>query len=388
MANVGDGVVRLGIVGFGRQGSVYADLITRGEVPGMVLAGIADIATEPLARAEQAYPEVARFDSVTSMAKAVDAVVITVPHYSHVEVAIAALDGGVHVLVDKPVAVEARQVEELLSRSAASPELLLAIMYNQRTNPVMARAREIVRAGEIGEIRRSSWTVTNWWRPQSYFDHDTWRASWGGEGGGVLVNQAVHQLDLWQWICGMPVVVQAKLGLGVGRDISVETEVAVLAEYANGGAGTFITATNDLLGTDHLEIVGTRGRIVIEGSERAVVTRLAREEPSILVEHLGPTPEIGAGAVLPDELVDVEVVEMGSVRAMQHAGILANFADAILNGAELIAPGVDGLNEVRLANAIHLAGWTGQPVRTEVDTEEFRDALNKQIREEGRFAER
>lgn len=147
-----DGVVRLGIVGFGRQGSVYADLLVRGEVPGMVLAGIADIAAEPLERAALEYPEVARFDSVTSMAGAVDAVVITVPHFSHVEVAIAALDGGVHVLVDKPVAVEAGQVETLLARSARSPEQLLAIMYNQRTNPVMRRVREVVRAGEIGRF--------------------------------------------------------------------------------------------------------------------------------------------------------------------------------------------------------------------------------------------
>src|SRR5699024_10221022 len=206
--------VRLGIVGYGAQGSVYARMIADGQVPGMALGALADRHAQPRQGVARRDPD-------------------TLPHYDHPAVAMPALDAGLHVLVEKPAAVYTKQVRELIEAAEAKPELTFAIMFNQRTNPLYRRIKEIVDAGEIGAIRRSTWTITTWWRPQGYYEQSAWRATWGGEGGGVLVNQSPHQLDLWQWICGVPKSVFAKAGFGFRRNIAVEDEVTALADYGD-----------------------------------------------------------------------------------------------------------------------------------------------------------
>ena len=204
----------------------------------------------------------------------VDAVVTTVPHYLHPEMAIYALAHGVHVLVDKPAGVYAKQVREMNEFAATKPELTFAIMFNQRTNNLYQRLKEIVSSGELGSIRRTNWIINSWWRPQSYYDQSEWRATWGGEGGGVLVNQAPHQLDLWQWICGMPKAISAKVIYGAHRDIAVDNDVTAVADYGNGATGVFVTCTHDVIGTDRLEIDLDGGKIVVEKSKTATVSRL------------------------------------------------------------------------------------------------------------------
>ncbi len=384
------GQVRLGIIGFGAQGSMYAKFIADGLVPQMVIGAVADIDADRREEAADRYG-VPTYDDYASLLSGgeVDAVITTVPHYLHPEIGIAALRAGIHALVEKPAGVYTRQVAELNAYAAAHPELSFAIMFNQRNNPLYQRIKEIVDNGEIGAIRHTSWIITTWWRPQGYYDQSAWRATWGGEGGGVLVNQAPHQLDLWQWICGVPQSVFAKVAYGFRRDIAVEDEVTAVVDYGNGATGTFVTAVHDLVGTDRFEILGDRGKIVVDGSQTATVTRLVADERE-LSDSMGmdDVRRLFTGQLDPSTMYTQEIIEFDSAWGAQHSGVLENFAANILDGTPLLAPGSDGINGVRLANAIHLSSWVGEEVPLDFDEERYLTELNKRIRAEGTFPER
>ena len=389
MANGGQ--VRLGIIGLGAQGGMYSRLISDGRVPNMTIGAIAD--TDP-AKAESAaarFPNVPFFDDYRGLlaSDAVDAVVTTVPHYLHPEIGIAAIRAGVHVLVEKPAGVYTRQVRELNAVAAEHPEVVFGIMFNQRNNPLYRRLKAIVDAGEIGTIRHTSWIITNWWRPQGYYDQSAWRATWGGEGGGVLVNQAPHQLDLWQWICGVPQSVFAKVAYGFRRDIAVEDEVTALVDYGNGATGVLVTATHDVIGTDRLEILGDNGKIVVDNSATATVYRLDRPELEISASlRPADVARLFSGEIDTTDFFESETIAFESQWGAQHAGVLENFAAAILDGTPLLAPGSDGINGVRLANAIHLSSWLGREVPLDFDEDVYLTELNKRIAAEGAYPTR
>ena len=278
----------------------------------------------------------------------------------------------------------------MLDAAAAHPDLTTAIMFNQRTNPLYRSLRELIGSGELGALRHTSWIITTWWRPQGYYDQSAWRATWGGEGGGVLVNQAPHQLDLWQWLCGVPKSVFAKLAFGFKRDIAVEDEVTALVDFGDGATGTFTTCTHDLVGTDRLEILFDAGKIVVDDSKTVTITRLKKPEREISDSmDMAAVARLFTGQLNTAELMDVERKDYGSVWGAQHCEVLRNFAAAVAGEEELIAPGGDGIHGVRLANAIHLSSWTGEEVSIEhFDEERYLAELNKRIADEGAFAER
>ncbi len=382
--------IRLGIIGFGTQGAMYAKFIKDGLVPNMEIGAITDIDEEKRVQAGREYgvPVHEDYQSLLSSGD-VDAVVTTVPHYLHPEIGIAALTAGIHALVEKPAGVYTRQVKELNDYAATLPELTFGIMFNQRNNPLYQRIKQIVDAGEIGAIRRTNWIITTWWRPQGYYEQSAWRATWGGEGGGVLVNQAPHQLDLWQWICGVPKSVYAKVAYGFRRNIAVEDEVTAVVDYGDGVTGTFVTAVHDIVGTDRFEILGDRGKIVVEGSKTATVTRLTADERE-LSDSLSADEVRGLfqGKLDRTTMYTQETIEFDSAWGAQHSGVLENFAANILDGTPLLAPGSDGVNGVRLANAIHLSSWLAQEVPLDFDEDLYLTELNARIREEGKFPER
>ena len=383
--------VRLGIIGLGAQGSMYAKFIKSGMVPNMEIGAICDPKPEKAPIVESEYPGVPFFTDYLELLDSgeVDAVVTCVPHYLHPEMGINALQRGVHALVEKPAGVYTQQVKELNAYAASKPDLTFAIMFNQRNNPLYTKIKEIVDSGDIGKIRRTNWIITTWWRPQGYYDQSAWRATWGGEGGGVLVNQAPHQLDLWQWICGIPQSVYAKVAYGFRRDIAVEDEVTAVVDYGDGATGTFVTATHDLVGTDRFEILGDNGKIVVENSKTATVTRLRKPEQELSAGmDMTDVMRLFTGELNTDDYYTTEVIEFDSPWGQQHAGVLQNFAANIQDGTPLIAPGSDGINGVRLANAIHLSSWTGREIPLDFDEDEYLIELNKRIREEGTFQER
>lgn len=379
--------VRLGIIGVGAEGGMYAQFIDDGRVPNMEIAGICDVDESKKTLADKyGVPFYTDYKEMVDSGE-VDAVVTTVPHYLHPEMGIYALDHGVHALLEKPLGVYTKQAREVIDFAQTKPDLVFGVFFNQRTNQLYKDIKAILDSGELGALRHTSWLITNWWRPQGYYNQSEWRATWGGEGGGVLVNQAPHQLDLWQWICGIPKSIFAKCQYGFKRDIAVEDEVNALVDFGNGATGTFITCTHDMFGTDRLEILCDKGRILVEDSHKLTITRLAEPEQewskSLGMEEVG---KLFKGELDVSEVQTVEERDYGSVWGEQHCDVMKNFADAVLNGAELLAPGSDGINGVRLANAIHLSSWTGKEVdMVNFDEEAYLAELNKRIEQEGKF---
>lgn len=383
--------VRLGIVGLGAQGGFYGKAIAEGMVDNITVTAVCDTDADKQSRARELFPQASFFTDYRSLIDSgeVDAIVTTIPHYDHVEVGIYALEHGVHLLGEKPAGVYTTEVKRLMAAAEQHPELTFAIMFNQRNNPLYQRIKEIVEAGDIGAIRRTNWIITTWWRPQGYYNQSEWRATWGGEGGGVLVNQAPHQLDLWQWICGIPNSVYAKVAYGFRRDIAVEDEVTAVVDYGDGATGVFVTAVHDVVGTDRFEILGDRGKIVVEGSKTAHVTRLVDDERALSERmSMEDVVKMFMGQFDPSTLYDTEVIEFNTPWGEQHAGVLRNFAANILVGEPLIAPGADGINGVRLANAIHLSSWLGREVPLDFDEDEYLELLNERITAEGKFPTR
>ncbi|MCP8970513.1 Gfo/Idh/MocA family protein [Ectobacillus ponti] len=376
--------VRLGIIGLGAQGGTYAGFIATGKVKNMVLGAICDIDPAKKELCAQTYPDVPFYDNYIDMLESgnVDAVVTTVPHYLHPHMAIEAFKRDIHALVEKPAGVYTKQVKELNDFAATKPELTFAIFFNQRTNPLYQKLKEIIDDGEIGSIRRTNWMITTWWRPQAYYGQSAWRATWGGEGGGVLVNQAPHQIDLLQWICGMPKKVYANVKYGYQRDIAVEDEVTALLDYGNGATGVFITATHDVIGTDRFEILGDKGKIVVEDSKKLIIKRLNKSESEMNANMSWADAMKLFMGQMPEEIYSEEVLEFASVWGEQHIAVLENFAANIVDGTPLIAAGSDGIHGVALANAIHLSSWLEQEVELPIDEELYVAELNKKIAEE------
>jgi UDP-N-acetyl-2-amino-2-deoxyglucuronate dehydrogenase len=382
--------VRFGIVGIGTQGGFYARLLTEDPPPGCCLGALADADPARETSWRERCPETPFFNDWRDLVASdkVDAVIVCVPHYQHPEVAMHCLEHGMPVLVEKPAGVYARQVREMNECAAAHPDVPFAIMFNQRTNRLYQPVRELVVSGELGEIRRSNWIINTWWRPDSYYRQSEWRATWGGEGGGVLVNQAPHQLDLWQWICGVPSKVYAKIRFGAHREIAVDNDVTMVVEYPNGATGAFVTATHDPIGTDRFEIDLDGGRIVVDRSEKATVWRLHNNEATLndtmdmtQLARLTMSNTVEGAASLYAE----EVIEHRDGWGVQHRTVIENFARHVLDGTPLLAPGTDGIHGVNLANAALLSAWLGREVSNPVDEDLFVAELNKRIAAEGRY---
>lgn len=356
--------VRMGIVGVGVMGSAHARCISQGEIADAVLTALCD--TDPARREQlrESYPEIPVFASCEELLRSglTDAVLIATPHYFHPTLAAQCLQAGQHVLSEKPAGVRISDVAGL-GELARRQGRVFGMMFNQRTNPLFAKAREMVRSGRLGEPKRLVWIVTNWYRNQAYYDSGSWRATWSGEGGGVLMNQAPHNLDLWQWIFGMPKSVRAFCREGQYHTIEVEDDATIYAEYENGAVATFITSTGELPGTNRLEISGDRGKLVLENGElRFWELAAAERETCFTVKEL-PDP-----SAVPCTVWKSEEPETA------HPGILRNFAGAILRGEPLLAPGEEGICELTLSNAAYLSAWTGETVTLPLDTERF-DAL-------------
>jgi predicted dehydrogenase len=297
----------------------------------------------------------------------VDAVLIVTPHYQHTTVGIDALRHGLHVLVEKPISVHKADAQKLIA-AHTSKKQVFAAMFNQRTDPHYLKLRELIQSGELGEIRRINWIITNWFRTQTYFNSGGWRATWSGEGGGVLLNQSPHNLDLLQWLFGMPKSLQAFCSLGRYHDIEVEDDVTAYLEYANGATGVFITSTGEAPGTNRLEITADRGRLVLEDN------RIHWNRTEVPVQHYSDTsPERWIGP--PVWNVEIPITGNGE----QHLGILKNFAEAILHKKPLIAPAAEGLHSVELANAMLLSSHLGKRLTLPLNATAYANLLKKRI---------
>jgi len=383
--------VKLGIIGYGAEGGMYAGFFKNNDErlnDNIELAAICDNDPAKKAKVAEDFPGLPFFDNYLDLLDSgvVNAIVTTVPHYDHCVIGIDALKRGIHLLGEKPAGVYTKDVERLIAVADENPETTFAIFFNQRTNQLYRRVKQLMDEKAIGDLQRATWMITTWWRPQGYYNQSAWRATWGGEGGGVLVNQAPHQLDLLQWICGKPEKVYAKLQYGAGRNIVVENEVNALLDFGNGATGSFITCTNDIVGTDRFEIFGTKGKIIVEDSKKLVVKQLVAPEAELSENmNMQDVIKLFMGQINMSDYVTVTEEEFETPQGLQHISVLNNFADHVVKGEPLLANGREGINGVTLANAMHLSSWLDKEVDYNVDGDLYLAELNKRIAEEGKF---
>ena len=366
-----DKKIRLGIIGIGNMGSGHACRVVDGECPDFVLTAVADInpAREDWAK-KRLGENVAFFHTAQEMLDSglIDACIVATPHYDHPTLAIECMKRSIHVMVEKPAGVYTKQVREMNEMADKHPEVVFGLMFNQRTNHVYRKARELVQSGKYGRIRRTNWIITDWYRTQHYYDSGAWRATWAGEGGGVLLNQCPHQLDLWQWICGMPVKVQSHLKYGQWHDIEVEDDVTTYVEYENGATGVFVTTTGDPHGTNRFEIMMDKAKIVV------TYGGIELKEFGVSEPEWTATCKEGF-ACMP--ATDVKVETDG--KNEQHTGVVNAWGGAILRGEPLVADGREGINGLMLSNAMHLSAFLGKEVTLPIDEDLFKDELMKRV---------
>lgn len=362
---VGSHGLRVGIVGLGNMGALHARSIVEGKVPRMRLTAVCDADTERL----EFGPSVRTFTDSRALIRSgeVDAIVIATPHYSHTTIGIDALEHGLHVMMEKPISVHKADCQRLIAVHKGRQQVFGA-MFNQRTDLFYRRIRELVRNGDLGAIRRVNWTITNWFRTEAYYASGGWRATWRGEGGGVLLNQCPHNLDLFWWIFGMPSRVRAFCAFGRYHDIEVEDDVTAYFEFPNGATGVFITSTGEAPGTNRLEIAGERGRLVYENDE----IRFTRNEV-----EMGEFSRKSTEAFATPPVWDVKIPAAG--HGGQHIEVLRNFGDAILDGAPLLAPAHEGIHSVELANAILLSSLQNKTIDLPIDAMVYERQLKKLI---------
>ena len=367
--------VRLGIIGIGNQGGNYLNSYSKGNLPEIEITCVADIDERRFENAKEKIPGVVCFNTADELLKSglCDAVVVATPHYFHPPMVIDALNAGIHVMSEKPAGVYTKQVREAIEVAEKSDKTY-AMMFNQRTNCVYRKVRELVKSGKYGEIKRVSWIITDWFRTQAYYDSGSWRATWAGEGGGVMLNQCPHQLDLWQWICGMPSKVKAYCHVGKWHNIEVEDDVTIYVEYPNGATGTFITSTGDWPGSNRLEITMDKAKILCEYDqiEKKFVIKLC--ELSAALSDFSANAE--GGFAKPE--TSWQIVETDG-QNNQHEGVLNAFAAHILRGEPLIAEGPEGINGLTISNAAFLSAWTNTEVTLPIDEDLYYKLLQEKI---------
>lgn len=348
------------------MGSGHSRWILEGKVPRIELAALCDTNPEAL----KPFPNIPSFSSSDALIKSgkVDAVLVATPHYDHTTIGIAALKAGLHLMVEKPISVHKADAERLI-KAHTNKKQVFSAMFNQRTDPSYIKLRGMIRNGELGTVRRVSWIITNWFRTQAYYNSGGWRATWAGEGGGVLLNQCPHQIDLWQWLFGMPDQVRAFCTIGRYHKIEVEDDVTAYFQYKNGTTGTFITSTGEAPGTNRLEVAAENGRVVIENGE----FRFTRNEVG-MSEHC----QNDAGKFSAPAVWNVQIPIQGGY-GPQHLGILQNFAEAILDKKPLIAPAREGIHGVELANAMLMSSFLNKTIDLPLKGAAYEKLLKQKI---------
>ncbi len=360
--------LRLGLIGMGNIGRHHAAYLLDGKVPRCVLRAVCS--TSPGKLEDHRARGVSVFGDASALIRSgeIDAVLIATPHYQHTSIGIEALEAGLHVMVEKPISAHKADAERLLACAARHPRQVLAGMFQLRVEPRYARLQELIASGRLGTVQRVSWLITDWFRTDAYYASGGWRATWRGEGGGVLLNQCLHNLDVLTWLLGMPSRVRGFAQLGRWHDIEVEDQVTAYLEWADGPTGVFITSTGEAPGTNRLEIAGSRGKVVLEDD------RITFTENGTDALEWSRTATVGFSKP-PVTVADLPFTN----HPAPHAALMENFTAAVLDGAPLIAPGSDGMRSVELANSIVHSSLLGQTVDLPLDGADWERQLARLV---------
>ena len=360
--------VRIGIIGMGNMGRFHANDLLEGKVPRGELAAVGSTSPHKLEEYKDKGVQIYGSGEELIGSGAIDALLIATPHYQHTSLGIAALEAGLHIMVEKPISAHKADAERLIAAAEARPEQVFGAMFQLRVEPRYQKIRELVQGGELGDLVRVLWVMTDWFRSEAYFQSGGWRATWKGEGGGVLLNQCLHQLDAMQWITGMPSKVRSHVGIGRWHDIEVEDDVTCYMEFANGASGAFITSSGETPGSNRFEIAGTKGRLILENDTLTLTRNAVPSDEWCKTSKIGfQKPE-----------TTVEEIPIPGAEA-PHATLMTNFVNAILDGEALIAPGAEGLGSVELANVMVYSGLQDKPVKLPMDGAAWEAQLNDLI---------
>lgn len=361
--------IRLGIIGMGNIGKHHANQLLAGKVPRCELKAVCSTSPDKLKPFADQGLKVYGDARELIGSGTIDAVLIATPHYQHTELGIAAFEAGLHVMVEKPISAHKADAGRLIEVAKKHPKQIFGGMFQLRAEPRYEKIQGLIRDGHLGEIVRVNWIITDWYRTQAYYASGGWRATWKGEGGGVLLNQCLHNLDVLQWLCGMPSKVRGFAQLGRYHDIEVEDNVTCYLEWANGATGVFITSSGEAPGTNRFEIAGTKGKVVLQDNR----IRFTRNEVD-MIEHCR-TSKVG---FVPPEVWNVEIPFIDA--AAPHATLMTNFVNAILDGEPLLAPGADGMGSVELANVMLFSSLMDRTIDLPMDGAAFEEKLNELIK--------
>jgi predicted dehydrogenase len=368
--------VKIALVGLGNIGAgAYAPILK--ESDSVEVVGVCDLVKQKADTWASALHTTAYYDHRDLLDKSssgLEAIIVAVPHYDHVPISIDAFQRGVHVLCEKPLAAHVNDARKIVfaweKAKEKRPRIVFGIAFQQRALPRHRKLKEILQGGELGRLLRVTWINTAWFRSQAYYDSGDWRATWAGEGGGILTNQCPHDLDLYQWLFGMPSRISGHAHIGKYHDIEVEDEVTAYFEHDNGMVGHFIVNTAESPGTNRMEIVGENGTLVMEKGTLA----LTRNSVSIL-KFCRETNE-------PFGKVDTSFSEIpvDDTQLQGHPLVVRQFVQAIHGTGELVVHGVEGLNGLSMANAIMLSSFNGRPLDMPLNADEYEQKLKELAR--------
>ena len=362
--------VKIAVIGIGGMGGNHLGSIK--ELDNCELVAVCDIDKEIADKKAKEFDVEAYYSHEDLLkAKVADCVIIATPHYSHTPIAIDAMDAGVHVLSEKPIGVHKLDIEKMIAAHERNPELIFAAMFNQRTIEAHKKLKKLIDLGEFGEIKRINWTVTSWFRTQCYYNGGGWRATWEGEGGGVLMNQCPHQLDLFQWFFGMPKTIKAFCSIAKYHNVEVEDDVTAFMEYEDGKTAVFITSTGEAPGTERLEIACERGKVVLENHK--IIFHRTEE----LVSKFSATTDESFGM---PTVWDVDIPINEDKGGSQHQKVIEAYVNAIAKGTELIAKAEEGIKSIELANAMIYSSMKNETVTLPLDGNKFYDLLQDLIK--------
>jgi len=359
--------VRIGIIGMGNIGQFHTDYLLQGKVSRAELVAVCSPSPEKLGK----FAPLAVYGDAGELIRSgtVDAVLVATPHYQHTTLGIQALQAGLHVMIEKPISAHKADAERLLEAHSQKPGLVMGAMFQLRTEPRYLKIKKLIESGELGELVRVNWIITDWYRTEAYYASGGWRATWKGEGGGVLLNQCLHNLDTLQWLCGMPKIVRGFCSLGRYHNIEVEDDVTAYMEFGNGATGVFVTSTGEAPGTNRLEIAGTMGRVVLEDN----ILKFTRNETSMIDFSREARTGFGKPPVW-----NVEIPFENA--SAPHAQLMQSFVDSILDGTPLLVPGKEGLHSVELANSILYSSLTGGTVTLPLDGRVYEEKLEELVK--------
>jgi predicted dehydrogenase len=365
--------ISIGLVGLGNIGATHAKILK--EMNNVHIAGVCDLVQEKADTYAKELNTQSYYNYKDLLEHSgLDAIIIAVPHYDHPTVALDAFARGVHVMCEKPIAVHLKDAQRMIDAYEDArklhPDLEFAIMFQERTLPFYRKVKSIVESGQLGKLTRATWIHTAWFRSQAYYNSGDWRATWAGEGGGILTNQCPHTLDMYQWLFGVPANITGHAHIGKYHDIEVEDEVTAYFEHNNGMIGHLIVTTAELPGTNRMEIIGENGKLVLEDGKLVL-----HKNPISMLQYSNETDQRFSKMEVERVEIDVDVNA-----ASGHKVVTNKFVERLLNGTgELIAHGVEGVGALTLANGIMLSSFQRQTVEVPIDADAFEAKLKELI---------